>query len=570
MNSVARISASTSVAIVGAGPVGLSLALGLARQGVRSVLFERKGTTSRTSKAPSVHVRTCEILRQWGVEERFLAEGHVWNPVIMHSVAEGCGPLIELDFSELVPEAEHPGVLILEQSEIERLLLEAVRESGMCDVHFEAEVVAVDQDAQGVRLTIRGAEGESSLRADFAVGCDGASSTVREALGLPFEGSTYSLRPMLADVEVDDERDDLPQPRAWTGRGGYAFAARLRPSLWRIVNLARSDPEHDEVPDEEVREWSERLLGPGPAPVVWASRFQIHVRASPRFRVSRVLLAGDAAHVHSPASGLGMNGGIHDAHNLAWKLAGALNGGDAERLLDSYEVERRAAVVETTSRYTDRFTRTFLATPPVVREAAWAGLRTLMGIARLRRALLRRTAMVDVEYPPSPLLGRRDRAAGVRLPNPLLSGPEGRHVRLYELLPNAPVLLDVGQEACASESEDLPVERVIRIGRGGYEDPSGLLRGLLADLDGWILVRPDMHVAWARRRREGTEREGMEEAVRHAVGLWRARSIDRFVDGRIAESQESRDALGMLQQLGILPYGVGARSSTRTAPRRSA
>lgn len=509
------MSSLAPVAIVGAGPVGLSLALGLARQGVRSVLLERKRTTSRTSKAPSVHVRTREVFRQWGVEERFLATGALWNPVIMHAVDAGCRALIELDFSELAPEAERPGILILEQSETERLLLEAVLESGMCDVHFEADVVAVAQDEEAVRLTISGAGGERSLRAEYAIGCDGASSTVREALGLPFEGSTYALRPMLADVEVEERRDEVPQPRAWTGPGGYAFAARLRPGLWRVVNLARSEPEHDEVPDEEVRTWCERLLGPGPSRVVWASRFRIHVRASPRFRVGRVLLAGDAAHVHSPASGLGMNGGIQDAHNLAWKLASTVRGGDAERLLDSYEVERRAVVVETTSRYTDRLTRLFLGTPPLVRKAAWAGLRAFMRVA----PLLRRTAMVDVAYPPSPLLQRSDRAAGVRLPNPLLRGPEGQRVRLHELLPNAPALLDVTQERWEQAPDEVAVDHVIRIGRGGYEDPSGLLHGLLANGDGRILVRPDMHVAWAMRRREAMGRAALDDAVQHALGL---------------------------------------------------
>jgi 2-polyprenyl-6-methoxyphenol hydroxylase-like FAD-dependent oxidoreductase len=232
------------------------------------------------------------------VEDRFLAEGELWQPITMHNVVPGRRPVITLDFSELAGEADRPGMLILEQSETERLLLEAVRESGLCEVTFQAEAIALEQDANGARLTIREEEADRSLHADCVVGCDGASSFVREALGLPFEGMTYSLRPMLADIEVEDERDALPQPRAWTGRGGYTFATRLRPGLWRIVRLQRGEPEKEEVPDEEVSEWRERLLGPGPARVVWASRFRIHVRSSPRFRVGRILLAGDAAHVH--------------------------------------------------------------------------------------------------------------------------------------------------------------------------------------------------------------------------------------------------------------------------------
>jgi 2-polyprenyl-6-methoxyphenol hydroxylase-like FAD-dependent oxidoreductase len=260
-----HLTPSTPVAIVGAGPVGLSLALGLARQGVRSVLLERKSTTSQTSKAPGLHVRTREVFRQWHVEDRFLDAGELWQRVVMHDVVPGRPQLITLDFPGLAAEADRPGMLILEQSETERLLLEAVQESGPCEVRFGAEVVGVEQDEEEVRLTFREDGAERSLRADFVVGCDGASSSVREAMGLPFEGMTYSLRPMLADVEVDDERDDLPQPRAWTGKGGYAFATRLRPRLWRIVRLQRGEPEKDEVPDEEVSEWTERLLWRGHA-----------------------------------------------------------------------------------------------------------------------------------------------------------------------------------------------------------------------------------------------------------------------------------------------------------------
>ncbi|HSK84705.1 MAG TPA: FAD-dependent oxidoreductase [Rubrobacter sp.] len=502
----------TPVAIVGAGPVGLSLALGLARQGVRSVLLEQKRTTSQTSKAPALHVRTREVFQQWGVEDRFLDAGTLLRKVMLHSPEPGRHPLGSVDFSELEVEANLPGLLILEQSHTERLLLEAVRESGLCKVRFGAEVVELTQDEQEVRLTIREGGEECALAAEFVVGCDGASSFVREVLELPFEGITYSVRPMLADVRLEDERDALPWPRTYNGRGGITTGIRLDPGLWRIIHLERGDPgKGEEVSEEEVRDRMEEVLGEGPFEVVWASRFRIHLRSAPRFRVGRVVLAGDAAHAHSPAGGLGMNGGIQDAHNLAWKLAYALRGGDTERLLDSYEVERRAVIVESVSRYTDLITRLFLQAPVIVREGAIFLFRSLLSISRLRRMNLRRTAMLDLDYPASPLLQRGEQAAGVRLPNALLRSPEGEAVRLYELLPNAPVILDVA-EARVFEAE-LPAEEVVRIGPGGYIDPSGLLRGLLEEKDGWILVRPDGHVAWAR-----DHLDGIGDAVRHALG----------------------------------------------------
>jgi 2-polyprenyl-6-methoxyphenol hydroxylase-like FAD-dependent oxidoreductase len=510
MMSVTDLEA-TPVAIVGAGPVGLAMALGLARQGVRTTLLERQEATSSTSRAPAIHVRTREIFRQWRIEERFLAAGRLRRLLTLHPVENGGGPLATFDFSSLESEADLPGLLILEQSETERLLLEALLESGLCEIHFGAEVVRLDQNPERVSLAVRRDGVEQNLDASFVVGCDGASSFVRQALGLPFDGTTYSLGPMLADVKVEDQRDSLPEPRVSVGGSDFSFAVRLRAGLWRLVHLAREDANGDEVPDEEVMERVVHLLGSGPAEVVWASRFRIHVRSSPRFRVGRVLLAGDAAHVHSPASGFGMNGGIQDAHNLAWKLAAALAGGDAERLLDSYDVERRAVVVDDISRYTDRLTRIFINSPAFVRRAAWLSVRLLQRIPRLRRRSLRRTSMIDLDYPSSPLLRSGDRAAGVRLPNARLLSADGTSTRLYHILPATAVLLHlVGN---GGKEMDLPLLRVIRIGAGGYADLDGVLRDLLPGKSGWILVRPDAHVAWARH-----SLDGLAEAVRLVLG----------------------------------------------------
>lgn len=499
------------VAIVGAGPVGLSLALGLARHGVRSVVLERNDATSEHSRAAGVHVRTREVFRQWDVEERFLSRGELRQKLEIRR-AGGRRPLLSIDFGEVEDEAEDPGLLLLEQSRTERILLERVRESGMTEVRFGAEAVAFEAGEERVKIRYREGGSERALEASFLVGCDGAGSFVREGLGMPFEGRTYAIRPLIADVRVGGGRDRLPWPRIHNSREGLTLGIRLDEGLWRIIHLRRGGPDREVgVTAAELRPKVERILGEGEFGLVWGSRFRIHRRSAPRFREGRVVLAGDAAHVHSPVGGLGMNAGIQDAHNLAWKLAAALDGGDLVRLLDAYDVERRAVVVESVSGYTDLLTRVFLLAPAPLRILSFGAAGLALRVPRVRRMALRRTTMIDLDYPVSPILRRGDRAAGRRLPDPLLEAPDGRRVRLHRLLPAAAALIEVGDPAPLPRDVGDPV--ALRIGEGAYHDPSGSIRALLGGRDGRILVRPDLHVAWAR-----SDTTGLREAIAYALG----------------------------------------------------
>jgi 2-polyprenyl-6-methoxyphenol hydroxylase-like FAD-dependent oxidoreductase len=509
--------ADAPVAIVGAGPVGLALALGLARLGVRSVLLERRAGLSTTSKAAGVHVRTREALRQWGVEAGFLAEGTLLRTVAPRTVGGG-RPIFTLDFTALSDEADAPGLLLLEQARTEALLLDAVRETGLCDVRFDAEAARLEQGDARVRLEYRKRRAGGATRtldAAWAVGCDGARSFVRDALGLPFDGDTYAVRPLLADVRVCDARDALPWPRIANRADGLTFALRLPGGLWRVVWLERGEPADGggDVAPGVAEAAAEAVLGAGDVEVAWASRFRIHIRAAPRFRVGRVLLAGDAAHVHSPAGGFGMNAGILDAHNLAWKLAAALGGDDdIDALIDSYDAERRDVVVGHVARYSDLVTRAFIAAPAAFRAVVAVAVRQALRFEGVRRRALRRTAMLDLDYRDVPTPGGHHAAGGavgLRLPNVRLRAPDGAALRLYDVLPYAPTLIDV--------ADDRPFARVagtahvIRVGRGdgrsrrgdarrtrdtGYAEPAGLLRSMLGGRDGTIGVRPDGHVAW--------------------------------------------------------------------------
>lgn len=494
------------VLIVGAGPVGLALALGLAHHGVRSTVVEKQASISEHSKAPGLHARTLEIFGQWGIAGEVLHRARFLPTLTPYAGATG-EPLGTLPIEELSAECRFAGLGILEQAATERLLLAAVRASGRCEVRFSHEAVHLDQTEEGVTVTVRHEGAAYEQEARFLVGCDGAGSTVRDLLDLSLDGHTYPVAAVLADVRLDDARDALPFPRLEADGEHIMLAVKLESGDWRVICLLTSDPEHPDRPvrDDEIERILTATLGAGGFERVWASRFRLHRRCVPRFRVGRVLLAGDAAHLNSPVGGQGMNAGIQDAHNLAWKLAAILHGADEERLLESYHAERHDAVTREVNRRTDLFTRAVLA-PPVVQAVGGAVAPVLLSVKPVRRYLLRRVTMLATRYRRSPLLAPG--ATAERVPDVELRGPSGRR-RLHELLGTDPALLFLDRP---------PVEiadvRAVGIGEGGWDDPSGLLAKRFGR-DRVLLVRPDHFVGWSGAPRD---RAALERAVRAALG----------------------------------------------------
>ncbi len=466
--------ADAPVVISGAGPVGLSLAFGLAMQGVRSVVLEKKPRLSAHSKAVVVLTRTCEVLEQWGLLDRFKLNSDFVQHFKVHDAGSG-KVLIDVDFSSLDPISNVAGVCVLPQDETERLLYEACAATGLVDVRFDSAVVAFDSDESGVRTRVEALDRQYVLESEFLCGCDGPKSAVRHGLGFELQGKTYRAHAVLADVRITDERDALPWPRGNLRKKGIRAAVRFGAGRWRIILAQPGDTDEAPPTPEFVQERVEELIGPGQAEVLWAGAFKIHLRNAPKFRFGRVMLLGDAAHLNSPAGGQGMNGGIQDAHNLAWKIPQILAGADAETLLASYEEERYDAITRGVDVASDRFTRFGIFMPPWIRRIVFVGLKLALRSESLRRRILGGFGMLIHRADESDLI---DKTGGMLLPNLLLA--DGSRLRSH--LPQGGVI-----EVKGGEVEIDGADMLLAPGASQY------LKGP------YVAVRPDHIVAYQGR-----------------------------------------------------------------------
>ncbi|WP_371547071.1 FAD-dependent monooxygenase [Streptomyces sp. NBC_00554] len=375
MNTTA-LPARTEVAVVGAGPAGLALAVTLAASGVDFVVLDKLAEGANTSRAAVVHARTLEVLDELGASEELIARG---IQVTRFAVREGSRRLLTVPFEKL-PTA-HPYTLMVPQYETESVLLDRLRALGG-DVHRPYEVASVVQDEDGVTLTMSTGE---TLRAAYAVGADGMHSTVREAAGIGFTGSAYGESFVLADAVMDW----APGPGEVSltfGTDGLTVVAPLPGGHYRVVATV------DDAPPTPDLAFVQRLLderAPGQAKVTgiaWSSRFRVHHRVADRYRAGRLFLAGDAAHVHSPAGGQGMNTGIQDGYALGQALATGR--------LDGYEARRRP-VAQRVVAFTDRMTRMATTRNPMARVVRNIAL-PLLGHTAIPKKLA--TELAELNY----------------------------------------------------------------------------------------------------------------------------------------------------------------------------
>ncbi|MFI9779027.1 FAD-dependent monooxygenase [Streptomyces sp. NPDC051956] len=453
-----------TVIVVGSGPTGLLLAGDLAAAGVPvTVVEKRPHKISNLSRAFVLHARTLEQLDARGLADGIEAKGQALDKLQLFG-------RLAVDLTVLPSRFRH--LLVLPQYEVEAALQQRAIDAGV-KFAYETEVTGLTQDADGVTLQVRTGGGESTaLRAAYVVGADGMRSAVRESVGLPFPGKSVIRSVVLADVKLAEEPENVLTVNAVGD--AFAFIAPFGDGYYRVIgwNRARNVPESAPLDLDEIKEVTRLALGRdyGMHEARWMSRFHSDERQAPAYRVGRVLLAGDAAHVHTPAGGQGMNTGLQDAANLGWKLAAVVNGRAGETLLDTYEAERHP-VGKAVLRSSGGIVRLAMANRPWT-LAARAALTTFLGRVRpARTRLLGQLTGIGVAYP-APRGAHR--LVGTRVPDVALK--EGR---LYEALRQGMFVLIVPEGAHDKGDDRYTVTH------------------WAGDRRTALLVRPDGYVAWA-------------------------------------------------------------------------
>ncbi|GAB1514170.1 rifampin monooxygenase [Actinophytocola sp. KF-1] len=459
----------TDVIIAGGGPTGMVLAAELRLHGVRVVVVERDAEPTKVVRSLGLHVRSIEVMDQRGLLDRFLEHGRK-RPIT------GFFGGIDKPVPERLDTA-HGYVLGIPQPVTDRLLTEHATEAG-AEIRRGCAVTGVRQDDEGVTAEL--SDG-TRLRARYLVGCDGGRSTVRKLLGVGFPGEQATVETLLAEVESSEPAERLLARAAEVRRTNRMFGIGPfgEEGVYRVV-VPADGVSADRTPPtmDDVRRRLRAVAGTdfGVHSPRWLSRFGDATRQAERYRVGRVFLAGDAAHIHPPAGGQGLNLGVQDAFNLGWKLAAAVAGWAPAGLLDTYETERHPVAADVLN--DTRAQMQLMSTEPGPR-AVRRLFAELMDFAEVNRYLIEKLTAIGVRYDfggGHELVGRRLR--DVRL----------KRGRLYELTRGGRGLL---------------LDQTGRLSVGGWADRVDHVVDVSGELDvPAVLLRPDGHVAWAGEDQE--------------------------------------------------------------------
>lgn len=496
--------------IVGAGPVGLMMACELARHGVPCRIIDKATERSQTSKALAIFPRTLEAFETTGVIDQVLAAGQKIFALNIHRQEK---KLSRIELGSIA--SPYPFALSLPQAETERLLIERLTGLGI-EVERGVELTGLRQKDAAVEALVRRADrGEETMETPWLLGCDGAHGTTRHLLGMEFEGAPYEEGFILADVRAESSLAPNEAHLFFSDEGLFALFPFRESNRVRLIANVPLEARAEDLPEPTLEDMQRIAEGRGPrdlriSDAVWISRFHISHRKVADFRQGRVFLAGDAAHIHSPAGGQGMNTGIQDSFNLAWKLALVVKGRASPALLASYHGEREP-IARGVINLTDRLTRFATLSNPVATSARDLLLQFATGIDFLGEKVADRMSELAVHYRSSILVenhGKGAVRAGDRATDGELRDATGMSHRLFELFrePRHHLLIFLGNGARAlGHLPELADEiKVHRIARGfgltsdrELRDVTGAVHSAY-DLSngGLVLVRPDGYIAF--------------------------------------------------------------------------
>ena len=451
------------VIVAGGGPTGVMLASELRLHGVHVVVLEKEAEPTKVVRSLGLHARSVEVMDQRGLLERFLAQGKKY-------ALGGYFAGIDKPWPDRMDTA-HSYILGIPQTVTDRLLAERANELG-AEIRWGCELVGLSQDEHGVTAEL--ADG-TKLRSRSLVGCDGGRSTVRKLLGVGFPGESARVEWLLGEMEVAVPLEELAAVVAEVRKTHRGFGAGpLGDGAYRVVVPAEGVAEDRAVPPtlEEVKQQLRVFAGTdfGVHSPRWLSRFGDATRLAERYRVGRVLLAGDAAHIHPPQGGQGLNLGIQDAFNLGWKLAAEVGGWAPEGLLDSYHTERHPVAADVLDNTRAQVELASLEPGP---QAVRRLVSELMDFEEVNRYLIEKITGIGIRYDfgeGPELLGRRLRDVGLK------------RGRLYKLMHRGRGLL---------------LDQTGRLSVAGWADRVDHVVDVSEELDvPAVLLRPDGHVAW--------------------------------------------------------------------------
>jgi len=389
------------VLIAGAGPVGLLCALLLGLRGLRVRVFEACGSPQEDPRAATTHPATLELLAEAGLVEDMVRVGLV-APVFQFWDRPTGTLVAEFDHAVLKHDTAYPFVVQCEQFKTATLVLKRLRNLPNVEILFEHEVVDASQTEKRVTVTVRGPDGIASHEGAYLIGADGGRSTVRKRAGIAFEGFTWPERFIVLTTPYDFEarrgycpRSYFADPDEWCNC--FKVSANGPPGLWRTVFPTNPEACDEELLSDEAVQARLQNFFPSSEPyeIVHRNLYVTHQRVASAFRLGRVVLAGDAAHVNNPIGGMGLNGGIQDAANLSEKLAAILLDDAPERQLDLYDRQRRVVAVEFVQQQSIENKKRLEAHDPEVRARNLAELRDIAADPERARQFLLRTSMIS-------------------------------------------------------------------------------------------------------------------------------------------------------------------------------